>query len=195
MRDSGLLIIFAAHSGAGKSTIIRELMGRHPDWLFSVSCTTRAPRTGEKNGREYHFLSVDAFSALMKEGGLLEHEEVHGELYGTPRKPVEEALASERTMILDLDVEGAVRVLDGFTGKTVSFFIDTPNLEILQNRLRLRDTDDDAAVQRRLSRIPREREKMHCFQHIVINDELTAAVDEVDRLILAARENTKRRSG
>lgn len=180
----GLLVIFVSFSGGGKSTIIRALKEKHTDWQFSVSCTTRAPRQHEEHGNHYHFISQAEFEKMIDEKAFLEYEHVHQDLYGTPRAPLEEALQNGHVYILDIDVKGALNILKEYPEQNISFFIDVPDMETLEQRLRDRGTESEEAIRKRLSRIPEERKEKEKFDHIIINDKLNDAVTEIETLIM-----------
>jgi guanylate kinase len=180
----GLLIIFVSFSGGGKSTIIRALKEKHPDWAFSISCTTRLPRENEIEGKHYYFIDEDSFEKKINENAFVEFEHVHHDLYGTPREPLEKALNNGQIFILDIDVKGALKVMEQYPGKNISFFIDIPGMDILEKRLRGRGTETEAQIQKRLSRIPEECKEKEKFDHNIINDKLGVAVDEIETLIM-----------
>lgn len=180
----GLLIIFVSFSGGGKSTIIRALKEKHPEWMFSVSCTTRKPRPGEVDGEHYYFIEKDEFLAKIEEKAFLEYEHVHLDLYGTLRAPLEEALNSGKVYILDIDVKGALNILKEYPNNQMSFFIDVPDMSTLVDRLRKRGSESEEAIATRLSRIPKERKEKEKFDHIIINDKLNDAVSNVEALIM-----------
>ena len=182
--SQGLLIIFVSFSGGGKSTIIRTLKEKHPDWLFSVSCTTRQPREHEVEAKHYYFVDKDSFLKRIESNDFIEYEHVHNDLYGTPRKPLEDALKNGHVFILDIDVKGALNVLKEYKDDSISFFIDVPDMAILEKRLRDRGTESEAHIQKRLSRIPEERKEKEKFDHIIINDKLEDAVDKIETLIM-----------
>lgn len=180
----GLLVIFVSFSGGGKSTIIRSLKEKHPDWQFSVSCTTRAPRQDEIEGKHYYFIDKASFEKKIEANAFLEYEHVHHDLYGTPRGPLEHALKNGRVYILDIDVKGALNVLKEYPEQNVSFFIDVPDMETLEKRLRDRGTESEEAIQKRLSRIPEERKEKEKFDHVIINDKLNDVVDRIETTIV-----------
>ena len=180
----GLLLIFVSFSGGGKSTIVRELRQRHPQWHFSVSCTTRPRREGENDGRHYYFISRGEFRDMIRNDAFVEYEEVHGDLYGTPKEPLEAALREGEVFLLDIDVKGALRIMDRYPEHCLSFFIDVPDMGTLEERLRKRGTESDAAIRKRLSRIPEERREKEKFDHVIINDKLNDALNEIDNIIV-----------
>ena len=180
----GLLIIFVSFSGGGKSTIIRALKEKHPEWLFSVSCTTRLPRINEIEGKHYYFIDKNTFERNIENNAYIEFEHVHNDLYGTPREPLEKALKDGNVYILDIDVKGALRVQNEYPEQNISFFIDVPDMKVLEKRLRDRGTETEEHIQKRLSRIPEERKEKEKFDHIIINDKLNDAVDNIETLIM-----------
>ena len=180
----GLLIIFVSFSGGGKSTIIKALKEKHPDWQFSVSSTTRNPREGEVEGQHYYFIGKDDFLAKIESNDLLEYEHVHTDLYGTPRAPLEDALNEGKVYILDIDVKGALNILNEYKENQISFFVDVPDMATLVDILRSRGTETENDIQKRLSRIPEERDEKEKFDHIIINDKLVDAVLEIETLII-----------
>jgi len=180
----GLLIIFVSFSGGGKSTIIRALKEKHPEWLFSVSCTTRPARENEIEGKHYHYIDRSAFEKKIDENAFIEYEHVHHDLYGTPREPLERAVKDGHVYILDIDVKGALRVLKEYPEQNISFFIDVPDMRVLEKRLRDRGTETEEHIQKRLSRIPEERKEKEKFDHVIINDTLNDVVDNVETLIM-----------
>ena len=149
----GLLVILSSPSGAGKSTLARMLMEWDQTMRFSVSATTRAPRPGEVEGREYHFQTRDAFKGQVADGQMLEHAEVFGNLYGSPRGPVEQALAAGRDVLFDVDWQGTQQIRQSALGlDTVSIFVLPPSLAELERRLRYRGQDSEAVIAARMDK-------------------------------------------
>ena len=182
--SDGRLIVFAAPAGGGKSTVICRLRDIHPDWGFSVSATTRAPREGEIDGREYFFLKRDEFERRVATGKFLEHENVHGNLYGTLKAPTFERLARGETLIFDLDVKGALNVKAAYP-EALSIFLLPPSRDILRQRLEGRRTETPESVERRLARADMEMALAPQFDVQIINNDLDAAVAEVENAITA----------
>jgi guanylate kinase len=187
LSNGGALIVFAAPAGGGKSTVIARLRAQHPDWGFSCSATTRPPRPGEVNGREYYFLAREEFLSRVAAGEFLEHEDVHGELYGTLIAPTRERLQHGEVVIFDLDVKGALNVKRHFP-EALSIFLLPPSREILRQRLEGRGTEPPELVERRLSRADMELALAPRFDVQIVNDDLDRTVAETDRAI-AARLN------
>jgi guanylate kinase len=184
----GLLLVVSGPSGVGKGTLIRRLETRHPELARSVSCTTREPRDGEVDGRDYHFISIAEFRRMAEADEFLEWAHVHGELcYGTPRKPVEEAVAGGRDIILEIDYQGARSVRQQLGGKAALVFVAPPSWRDLHERLVGRDTEDDASVQRRLRTARYEIAHMDLFQYVIVNANLDAAVTELEGVLVAER--------
>jgi guanylate kinase len=184
MTKKGLLVIFVSFSGGGKSTIIRALKQRHPEWKFSVSCTTRSPRKNEEEGVHYYFISQEYFEEMILNNAFIEYEEVHGDLYGTPKAPLENALEDGKIFILDIDVKGALNVLRMFREHCVSFFIDVPDMKILEERLRKRGSETEESIRKRLSRIPEECKEKDKFDYVILNDKLDVAINAIEEKIM-----------
>jgi guanylate kinase len=182
-RKEGLAVVISAPSGAGKTSIIAGLRSRFPEMVYSVSCTTRAPREGEVQGVDYHFMDRERFMDLVSQERLLEWKEVHGNLYGTPADPVFAALEAGRVVILDIDVKGAAEVFKALPS-AIGVFIAPPDLHVLEKRLRSRGTDDEETIERRLATAIEEMKAVPLFAYLVVNDDLERAVDETERIIV-----------
>ena len=180
--NTGKLIVISGFSGAGKGTIIRLLLEGHDDYCLSVSVTTRAPREGEVNGRDYFFITRDEFDRLVEENGLLEHAIYVENGYGTPRKYVEDELSKGRNVILEIETQGALQIKERFPD-AVLIFITAPSMEELEKRLRDRGTESEETIRKRLSRTEEERALMDRYDHIVVNDEAARAADEIHGLV------------
>lgn len=181
----GKIIILSAPSGTGKSTIIGRLMEDPSLRLgFSISATSRAPRGSECHGREYYFLSSEEFDRRIERGDFVEWEEVYaGTKYGTLREEVERVTGAGRNLIMDIDVKGAVNVKRQFAGEALSIFILPPSLEVLESRLRGRNTDSEESLRRRIAKAEFEMGFADRFDCRVVNDDLDRAVAEVEALI------------
>ncbi len=177
-------LILAAPSGAGKTSIARELGKRRSDIEFSTSCTTRPPRSGERDGVDYHFRSEGEFREMVASGALLEWAEVHGHLYGTPASNLVEARGRRHLLLLDIDVQGSRQVKQSVP-ESVSVFVLPPSAEELIRRLTLRGSEDAAVRQRRLAAARDELKAAGEFDYVVVNEDLSAAVDAVERILLA----------
>lgn len=181
-----LLIIIAAPSGGGKSTVLKRVFAEVPDLLFSISHTTRAPREGEKDGREYFFIDEPAMRRLVEEGAFLEWAEVHGRIYGTSRAELDRARKLGLDLVLDIDVQGAAQIMKAHP-QTVSIFLLPPSEEVLTQRLRARGSETEESLRVRLQNARGEMARAGEFQHVVVNDRLDVAVEAVKRVIHEAR--------
>ncbi|MGH2566958.1 MAG: guanylate kinase [Bacteroidota bacterium] len=185
--NRGKLIVLAAPSGSGKTTIAKAILQKYPAMMFSVSATTRPQRKDEANGKDYFFLSNEEFEKKIRDGELVEWERypdaVNGNFYGTLKSEVDRALAQGRVMLFDVDVKGALSIKRLYGAEAVLIFITPPDLEALQQRLLNRKTEDDATVQSRLARVPMEMELGKKFDYQVVNDHLEQAVARVDAII------------
>jgi guanylate kinase len=186
---AGRLFVISGPSGAGKGTVVQELVRRRPGVFLSVSATTRPARAAERNGVHYHFVSPNDFMAKRDSGGFLEWAEVYGSLYGTPRHPVEAALAAGRDVICELDIQGATAVKRA-KPDAVLVFIEPPSLDELFMRLRRRGTEDPEALSTRLRAAYEEVKRKGLYDYIVVNDSLDDAVGALLR-ILEDSEPTK----
>ena len=185
----GLLIILSSPSGAGKTTLARRLLASDPSIGFSVSATTRAARPGEVNGREYHFVSRPDFLAMAGRGDLLEHAEVFGNLYGSPRAPVEEAMGQGRDTLFDIDWQGGQQIRNSPLGReVVSIFILPPSMAELERRLRSRGQDSPEVIAARMARAMAETSHWAEYDYVLVNRDLEETdarirhIVEVERL-------------
>lgn len=178
----GRLFVLSAPSGAGKSTLLEHVRRLFPEMLYSVSCTTRTPRPGEIDGAHYYFVSETEFRRMIREGRFLEWKEVHGKLYGTPAEPIERAIASGRSITLDIDVEGAKEVFARMPA-AVGIFISAPSPEVLEQRLRGRGTDSEESIRLRLRNASVEMQSARLFRYHIVNADLATAVEELAAII------------
>jgi guanylate kinase len=178
----GRLFILSAPSGAGKTTICRALTEHFKDMLYSVSYTTREPRKDETNGIDYHFISKDIFLVKISEGKWAEWAEVHGNYYGTSAEFINEALASGKNVLLDIDVEGTKKILGQYPD-SITIFIMPPTPEILRARIESRGADSIEVIERRLKNAEIEMEQRNMYRHVVVNDRLEDAIEEIVSLI------------
>lgn len=179
------LIIVSAPSGAGKSTLCQMLLREFPErFQFSISSTTRPPRGSEKDGREYHFLSKDEFKRGIDAGLFAEWANVHDEYYGTSKVVIEKAFQAGKSVILDIDVQGAESLRKSYPGQYIDIFISPPSLEELESRLRSRGTDEDAVIEKRMRNAKKEMDQMNAFTTILINDDLDATYSKFKKIIL-----------
>jgi len=179
---AGRLTVLTGPSGVGKGTLVRLLLERHPRIWLSVSATTRAPRQGEQEGVSYFFLSRERFEQRVSEGGFLEWAEFAGNLYGTPRQPVEERLQQGRPVLLEIELEGARQVRRSFP-EGLQVFLEPPSFEELERRIRGRGTDSEEAIQKRLTRARVELAASPEFDARLVNGELETALAELERLM------------
>ena len=185
----GLLVILAAPSGTGKSTICRELIKNNKNWNFSVSVTTRNPRDGEIDGKDYKFISNSEFEHFVKFGDFIEWEIVHGNKYGTLWSTVDDALDSKKVLILDIDVKGAMSIKEEYEDQAILIFIEPPGLnnneqkETLNERLVKRGNEQELAIKHRLKRFETEMEFKEKFDYDFINEKLDKTIDKVEKLI------------
>jgi|SRR6185295_7508926 guanylate kinase len=182
---SGVYII-SAPSGSGKSTLVNRVRLIVPGLKFSISYTTRAPRAGEENGREYYFVSRAEFEEMIRQDAFLEYAEVFGNYYGTARRFLLEAEEEGKDLLLDIDVQGAAQIKRKIPG-AVSIFILPPNRQELEKRLRTRSLDAEPVIQRRLVTASREIENYDKYDYILINDRLEESIDALKSILLAER--------
>jgi guanylate kinase len=192
----GLLLILSSPSGAGKSTLARRLMDWDPSTRFSVSATTRPPRPGEVDGREYHFRSREAFLALVAEGQMLEHAEVFGNLYGSPRAPVEAAMAEGHDTVFDIDWQGGQQIRNSALGRdVVSVFVLPPSIAELERRLRNRAQDDDEVIGRRMAKSQAEISHWAEYDYVIVNHDIDVAFAALTTILSAERLRRDRQPG
>ena len=192
----GLLIILSSPSGAGKSTLARRLMDWDPTLKFSVSATTRAPRPGEADGVEYYFKTRGAFEAMVAAGEMLEHAEVFGNLYGTPKAPVEAAMVEGRDTLFDIDWQGGQQVRRSALAKdVVSVFILPPSIADLETRLRGRAQDSDAVIAGRMAKSRDEISHWAEYDYVIVNRDIDAAEAELRTILMAERARADRQPG
>jgi len=180
----GKLIIFSAPSGAGKSTIVRHLMSKEKSLYFSISATSRQPRKGEKDGREYHFIAPDKFRELIEKKAFIEWEEVYpGQFYGTLHSELDKIWELGGHAIFDIDVMGGLSLKKEFGDRACAIFIEPPSMKVLETRLRNRGSDDEASLRLRLEKAAQEMQYASQFDHIVVNDRLEEAQSEALSLV------------
>ena len=183
---SGHLFIVSAPSGAGKTTLVRLLLEKDPGIRVSISSTTRPPRTGENDGREYHFVDVQYFLEMVSRGDFLEWAEVHGNYYGTSRHWIEAEMSAGRDVLLEIDWQGAQQVRKAFPA-AIGIFILPPSLEELKSRLSGRGTDSAETIARRIAAARDEMRHVDEFDYVIINDDLQQALDNLRSIICASR--------
>lgn len=189
-RDRGILFVVSAPSGAGKTTLCSRLMRRFPQLSYSISHTTRSPRRGERDGRDYFFTTPAEFEAGIRDHRWAEWAQVHDHYYGTARDTVLRCLEAGRPLLLDIDVQGARQIRETFPS-AVTIFIMPPAMEELARRLTVRGTDDEAVIARRLENADQEMAASGEYRHVVINDDLETAAEQlisiVDRYLEGCR--------
>jgi guanylate kinase len=193
--DDFLLLILSSPSGAGKTTLTRMLLEHCPELRFSVSHTTRAPRTNEVNGRDYHFVDRDRFVSLVQQGAFLEWAEVHGNLYGTSMAEIDSARATPGCtgMIFDIDYQGARQIRSKIEDVTAVFILP-PSMHELERRLRGRASETEEAVQNRFRVAEREIEHYALFDYLVVNEDVQRAFDELRSIAVGERARRRRRA-
>ena len=182
--SSGKLMVLTGPSGVGKGTLMRQLLQRHPELYYSVSATTRAPRSGEIDGKNYYFISRTKFEQLVASGEFLEWAEFAGNYYGTPREPVLKQVNSGKTVLLEIELDGARQVRTSFPG-AISIFILPPSLGELEKRIRRRNQDSQDAIARRLLLAQEEIKAANEFDIQIVNDDLETALHSVEAAIFA----------
>ena len=180
----GLLLVISSPSGAGKTSLSRRLIAEHPELSLSVSCTTRAPRPGEQDGREYHFVTPERFAEMVQDQAFLEHANVHEHRYGTPAGPVEQMLQDGRDVLFDVDWQGAMQTAQRMQGDVVRVFILPPTMAELSRRLHARAQDAEDVIERRLGRAEGEIRMWAEYDYVLVNqdfDEAYAALVDIYR--------------
>ena len=193
MREArkGMLLVISGPSGAGKGTLYGKVLAADPDMTFSVSYTTRAPRPGEVDGKDYRFVSDGEFRAMLEQDGFLEHAQVHDHFYGTPGQPVRDALEAGRSVMLDIDPQGALQVMEKMPG-CVSVFILPPSFTELRRRLEGRGTETREQIERRLQNARGEVALMDKYQYLVVNDDLEVAYRTLQGIVDAEKQRSCR---
>ena len=191
MKRKGIMIVVSGFSGAGKGTIMKALIAKYDQYALSISATTRNPRPGEENGREYFFVSNEEFEKLIKENGLIEHAGYVNHYYGTPRKFVEDKLNAGIDVILEIEIQGALQIKKQYPD-AVLLFVMPPSAKELEKRLRGRGTETEEVIRQRLNRAVEESVGIENYDYIVINDKLEDAVEEVHGIISSAHNTPDR---
>lgn len=192
----GLLLILSSPSGAGKSTLARRLMEWDPSLRFSVSATTRAPRPGEEDGREYYFRSRAEFEAMVAAGEMLEHAEVFGNLYGSPKGPVETAMKEGRDTLFDIDWQGGQQIRNSSLGRdVVSVFVLPPSIAELDRRLRSRGQDSDEVIAGRMAKSQSEISHWAEYDYVIVNNDIDQAFNDLLTILQAERMRRDRQPG
>jgi len=182
--QDGLLIVFSGPSGVGKGTIVKELVKIYPDELvLSISATTRNPRVGELDGKEYFFKTKDEFENLIKNNMLLEYASFNGQFYGTPKDYVQKQVKDGKNVFLEIEVQGALKIKQNWKGPSIFIFVLPPSLDVLEQRLRGRNTETEEAINNRLSIARKELEYISEYDYIIVNDTISCSVDFVKSII------------
>ena len=195
LQRRGLLLILSSPSGAGKSTLTKNLVEADHTIQLSVSVTTRPRRHSEIGGRHYHFISEEEFREMRERGELLESAEVHGNLYGTPRKPVEQALARGEDMMFDIDWQGTKQICEKMRTDVVSVFVLPPSMDELKARLERRAEDSPEVIERRLRNAREEIAQWGSYDYVLVNDDLERTFDDLKAILAAERMQRERQIG
>ncbi len=191
MMHKGVLMVLSGFSGAGKGTLVKYLMEKYDNFALSISMTTRQPRAGEKDGVEYFFTDREHFLKTVEENGLIEYAEYCGNFYGTPRKYVEEQLTAGKDVILEIEIQGALKIREKFP-ECLLIFVTPPNAEELERRLTERGTETPEVIKSRLARAYEESQGMDAYDYIAINDNLARCAEEITEIVEAARKQPVR---
>ena len=188
MSEKGVLVVVSGFSGSGKGTVVKELMNRYSnDYRLSISATTRKPRVGEEHGREYFFLTNEQFESMIENNELIEHAKYVSNYYGTPKKYVEEQLEKGYNVILEIEIQGALKVKEQFSDACM-IFLTPPRFDILRQRLIGRQTEDMDTINKRLDRAVQEADYMSDYDYVVINDSVDECVDEINNIIMKEKK-------
>ena len=191
--NKGGVFIISGPSGSGKDTVMTELFKKMPELLFSISSITRGMRAGEREGEKYNFITREEFEDMLKNDRLLEHNEFVGNYYGTPREPVERAVADGQDMVIEVDVNGAAQIREKMP-EAVSIFIMPPSFAELKRRLSGRGTESEELIQKRLNSALGEIKRATEYDYIVVNEDIAAAADDIMSVILSSRLKTDRQT-
>jgi guanylate kinase len=189
------MLVLSSPSGAGKTTISRDILEREPNLTMSVSATTRSKRPGEVAGTDYFFVDTETFNLMVNRGEFLEHARVFDNYYGTPRGPVEHALAAGRDVLFDIDWQGTQQLMENARNDLVTVFILPPSTRELERRLRARAQDPDDVVAKRMSHAPDEMSHWPEYDYVIVNREITASVAAVQAILAAERLKRERQIG
>ena len=191
MKRKGILIVVSGFSGAGKGTLVKKLVEEYDGYALSVSATTRQPRTGEQDGREYFFLQKEQFEQKIAENGLIEYACYCDNYYGTPREYVERQLADGKDVILEIEIQGALKIKEQY-GDALLLFVMPPSVDELRHRLVGRGTETEEAIDKRMRRAAEEAEGIERYEYIVVNDDLEICVRQLHEIITAAHNTPNR---
>ena len=189
--SKGILIVLSGFSGAGKGTLVKELMKTYDNYALSIPMTPRKPREGEVHGREYFFTERESFEEKIAQNGLIEYAEYCGNYYGTPRDYVEEMLAAGRDVLLEIEIQGMHKVKKMFPDM-LTLFVTPPSIAELEKRLRGRGTETEEVIRKRLARAAEEAKGMEDYEYLVVNDDLQECVEEIHSIVKAAKRASRR---
>ena len=189
MDRKGILVVVSGFSGSGKGTLMKALVEKYHQYALSISATTRQPRPGEENGREYFFVTREASLKMAEENALIEYAQYVENYYGTPREYVEKQLASGRDVILEIEIQGALRIKEQYPDALL-LFVTPPSAEELKRRLTNRGTESAEVIEARLKRAAEEAEGVEAYDYIVVNDDLEACTERLHQLIEAQHSRT-----
>ena len=189
MDRKGILVVVSGFSGSGKGTLMKALVEKYHQYALSISATTRQPRPGEENGREYFFVTREAFQKMAEENALIEYAQYVENYYGTPREYVEKQLASGRDVILEIEIQGALRIKEQYPDALL-LFVTPPSAEELKRGLTNRGTESGEVIEARLKRAAEEAEGVEAYDYIVVNDDLEACTERLHQLIEAQHSRT-----
>lgn len=190
MKKKGILAVVSGFSGSGKGTLMKELLARYPEqYALSISATTREPRVGEEHGREYFFVSTEEFEQMIADQALVEYAQYVGHYYGTPRSYVLEQMEAGRDVVLEIEMQGAVKVKEKFPD-TLLLFVTPPSAKVLEQRLRGRNTETEEVIQSRLKRAVEEADYMPRYDYLLVNDDLETCVGSMHELIQSQHART-----
>jgi guanylate kinase len=192
--NRGLILILSSPSGAGKTTLSRLLLQRHPQLTLSISATTRPQRPGEVDGKDYHFVTKEAFDTMIQNQALMEYASVFGNHYGTPRAPVEDALDAGHDMLFDIDWQGAQQIKLSARKDMVSVFILPPSIEELNRRLVARQTDDMGVIQKRMDGARQEISHWAEYDYVIINQDIHQSLDQISAIMTAEKLRRSRQT-
>ncbi len=187
MNKEGLLIVVSGFSGAGKGTVMKRLIEKYQSYALSISATTRAPREGEVNGREYFFKTVEEFKEMIARDELIEYAQYVNNFYGTPKHYVEEQLKAGRNVILEIEIQGALKIKEKFPDAVLKFIVP-PSAKVLKERLIGRGTESLDVVHARLKRAVEEAEGVEAYDYVVVNDDLETCVEDINEIILSEQK-------
>ncbi len=185
MKRTGILIVVSGFSGAGKGTLMKRLLERYDNYALSISMTTRLPRPGEEHGKHYFFVDRDEFEKHIEQNGFIEYDDYFGNYYGTPRAYVEKCLEEGRDVILEIEIQGAIKIKNKFPD-AVLVFVTPPDAGELKRRLMGRGTETEDVIRKRLSRAVEEAQGIENYDYIVVNDELEKCVEDIHAIVIAS---------